>query len=46
MKKNYWDDETGWFNVIAILQSASETQKREAFEFLKRYFNTKGEVTT
>lgn len=40
MKKNYWDDETGWLNVIAILQSASETQKRDAFEFLKRYFNT------
>ena len=38
MKKNYWDDETGWLNVIAILQSASESQKQQAFEFLKRYF--------
>ena len=38
MKKNYWDDETGWLNVIAILQSASEAQKRQAFEFLKSYF--------
>ena len=38
VKKNYWDDETGWLNVIAILQSASETQKRQAFDFLKRYF--------
>ena len=28
MKKNYWDDETGWLNVVAIVQSASETQKR------------------
>ena len=35
MKKNYWDDETGWLNVVAILQSASESQKRQAFEFLK-----------
>ena len=38
MKKNYWDDETGWLNVPAIVQSASETQKREVFEFLRRYF--------
>ena len=38
MKKNYWDDETGWLNVIAIVQSASEEQKREVFEFLRRYF--------
>lgn len=38
MKKNYWDDETGWLNVAAIVQSASEEQKREVFAFLKRYF--------
>ena len=38
MKKNYWDDETGWLNVVAIIQSASEAQKRQAFEFLKTYF--------
>ncbi len=38
MKKNYWDDETGWLNVIAILQSASEEQKREAYRFLQAYF--------
>ncbi len=38
MKKNYWDDETGWLNVIAIIQSASEVQKREVLDFLKRYF--------
>ena len=37
MKKNYWDDETG-LNVFAIVQSASEVQKREVFEFLKQYF--------
>ena len=38
MKKNYWDDDTGWLNVTAIVQSASEEQKREVFEFLRRYF--------
>lgn len=38
MKKNYWDDETGWLNVTAIIQSASEEQKREVFEFLRRCF--------
>ena len=38
MKKNYWDDETGWLNVVAIVQSSSETQKHEVYEFLKRYF--------
>ena len=38
MKKNYWDDETGWLNVLAIVQSASEDQKRQVFEFLKEYF--------
>ena len=38
MKKNYWDDETGWLNVVAIVQSASEEQKRAVFEFLKHYF--------
>lgn len=39
MKKNYWDDESGWLNVIAILQSASEEQKWEAYSFLQAYFN-------
>ncbi len=38
MKKNYWDDATGLLNVVAIVQSASEEQKREVFEFLQRYF--------
>jgi len=41
MKKNYWDDETGWLNVVAIVQSASETQKREVYRFLQLYFNDK-----
>ncbi len=39
MKKNYWDDETGWLNVVAIVQSASESQKKQVYEFLKIYFN-------
>lgn len=39
MKKNYWDDETGWLNVVAIVQSASEAQKREVYDFLRHYFN-------
>lgn len=38
MKKNYRDDETGWLNVVAIIQSASDKQKRQVYEFLKRYF--------
>jgi len=39
MKKNYWDDETGWLNVVAIVQSASQSQKRKIYNFLKRYFD-------
>ena len=38
MKKNYWDDETGWLNVVAIVQSSSEEQKRLVYDFLKYYF--------
>ena len=41
MKKNYWDDETGWLNVMAIIQSASEEQKRQVFNFLQEYFRGK-----
>lgn len=39
IKKNYWDDETGWLNVYAIVQSASEQEKRKVYKFLKKYFN-------
>ena len=39
MKRNYWDDETGWLNVSAIVQAASESEKRRVYEFLKSYFN-------
>lgn len=39
MKKNFWDGKSGKINIIAILQSASITQKREAYDFLKRYLD-------
>ena len=38
MKKNYWDDDTGWLNVTAIVQAASESDKRRVYRFLKTYF--------
>lgn len=38
MKRNYWDDETGWLNVLAIVQSSSEAQKRQVLNFLTDYF--------
>lgn len=38
MKKNYWDDETGWLNVYAIVQSASEEEKQRVHNFLAEYF--------
>lgn len=38
MKKNYWDDNTGWLNVYAIVQAASEQEKRAVYEFLRTYF--------
>jgi hypothetical protein len=41
VKKNYWDHTTGWLNVYAIVQAASETEKRRVYEFLKSYFGDK-----
>lgn len=38
MKKNFWDDATGWLNVAAIIQAASAQQKREVLAFLLAYF--------
>ena len=38
MKKNYWDDATGWLNVKGIVQAASEKDKREVYKFLHKYF--------
>lgn len=37
-KKNYWDHTTGRLNVYAIVQSATETEKRRVYKFLKEYF--------
>jgi hypothetical protein len=38
VKKNYWDHTTGWLNVYAIVQAASEAEKHRVYEFLKTYF--------
>lgn len=38
MKKNFWDHETGWLNVYAIIQAAKESEKRKVYDFLKIYF--------
>ncbi|MBA7511343.1 Type-2 restriction enzyme KpnI [subsurface metagenome] len=44
VKKNYWDDETGWLNVYAIVQSASEAEKLRVYEFLRDYFGQSGRL--
>lgn len=44
VKKNYWDDETGWLNVYAIVQSASEAEKLRVYEFLRNYFRQRGRL--
>jgi hypothetical protein len=41
IKKNYWDHTTDWLNVYAIVQAASEKEKRRNYEFLKEYFGDK-----
>ena len=46
MKKNYWDDSTGWLNVYAIVQSASAVEKRRALRFLLTYFGIEYVVQT
>lgn len=38
MKKNYWDDATGWLNVYGIVQAASAKDKRKVYNFLREYF--------
>ena len=40
-KKNYWDSSTGKLNTYAIVQFASETEKRQVFKFLLSYFGYK-----
>lgn len=38
IKKNYWDDRTGWLNVGAIIQAASRQEKWQVFIFLLEHF--------
>ncbi len=38
VKKNFWDHTTGKLNVYAIVQAASEREKRAVYELLKKYF--------
>lgn len=44
MKKNYWDHTTGKLNVLAILQSAPDREKRAALNFLLGYFGATGGI--
>jgi len=37
-KKNYWDTTTGKLNAYAIVQFATEPEKRRVFQFLLSYF--------
>jgi hypothetical protein len=38
VKKNFWDHATGKLNAYAIIQAATEKDKREVYEFLRAYF--------
>ena len=38
MKKNFWDHRTGKLNVYALVQAASEADKKAVYQFLKSYF--------
>jgi hypothetical protein len=38
VKKNYWDSITGKLNTYAVVQAASEAEKRAVFLFLLAYF--------
>ena len=40
MKKNYWDDESGWLNVYGIVQAASKKDKKMVYDFLSRFFDS------
>ncbi|EIH99250.1 type-2 restriction enzyme KpnI domain protein [Escherichia coli 5-172-05_S3_C3] len=41
MKKNYWDSTNGKINVVGILQSVNEKQKKDALEFLLNFYGLK-----
>jgi hypothetical protein len=38
VKKNYWDNLSGKINAYAIVQAASEIEKRQVFGFLMEFF--------
>lgn len=38
MKKNFWDSMTGKLNLYAIVQCASDRDKRSVYQMLKKYF--------
>lgn len=38
VKKNFWDDRTGKLNAYAIVQAASQKEKKEIYLFLKGFF--------
>ena len=38
VKKNFWDHGTGKMNVYAIVQAATNAEKKAVYEMLKRYF--------
>lgn len=41
MKKNYWDDNSGWLNVYGIIQAASKQDKVMVYKFLHDFFGDK-----
>lgn len=43
VKKNYWDNLSGKLNIEAIVQAASRSEKKKVLNFLRDYFNTKGD---
>ncbi len=44
VKKNYWDSFSGKLNVHAILQAATDSEKRAALAFLLGYFSSAGKL--
>jgi hypothetical protein len=41
VKKNYWDSTTGKLHVYAVVQAASDKEKKEVMDFLLEYFGDK-----
>jgi hypothetical protein len=41
VKKNYWDSTTGKLHVYAVVQAASDQEKKEVLDFLLAYFGEK-----